>query len=279
MASVLNHKRSVVPKLAALSLLLGFSAANNAQAVTLFSENFEGYTSFSGLVDPVNPGIAKLSEGAQQTWYGARFEGTDTFLSTYSTKASIDADLAIQKFGGLPILSTNTTHTGRVADDAGMLFKISTVGYSSVNLNFDWRTFKSETTDRLVVGYHVGSIADFGGDFTGSACAGNGEAGCYADLRSGSTSAANAWTTGWTELMRVSSSNSWSAASFDLSAAAGNAEVYVAFWMDNGNGDYAKFDNVLVTATPVPEADTYAMLLAGLGLVGYTVSRRKRSFS
>ncbi|MDO8969365.1 MAG: PEP-CTERM sorting domain-containing protein, partial [Saprospiraceae bacterium] len=27
----------------------------------------------------------------------------------------------------------------------------------------------------------------------------------------------------------------------------------------------------------VPEPETYAMLLAGLGLVGYTVSRRKRT--
>ena len=276
MVSVLNHKRSVVPKLAALSLLLGFSAANNAQAVTLFSENFEGYTSFPNydpFLDPVNSGIAKLSEGAQQTWYGARFEGTDTLLSTYSTQASIDADLAIQQFGGLPILSTNTTHTGRVADDAGMLFKINTVGYTNVNLSFDWRTYKAETTDRIVVGYHVGAISDFGADFAGSACAGNGESGCYADLRSG----ANSWTSGWTELMRDSASYSWN--SENLALAAGQSEVWVAFWMDNGNGDYAKFDNVLVTATPVPEADTYAMLLAGLGLVGYTVSRRKRSFS
>ncbi|MBI3430912.1 MAG: PEP-CTERM sorting domain-containing protein [Hydrogenophilales bacterium] len=31
------------------------------------------------------------------------------------------------------------------------------------------------------------------------------------------------------------------------------------------------------TAAAVPEADTYAMMLAGLGLIGYTVSRRKRS--
>ena len=33
------------------------------------------------------------------------------------------------------------------------------------------------------------------------------------------------------------------------------------------------------TAAAVPEADTYAMMLAGLGLVGYSVSRRKRNFS
>ncbi|MYN17666.1 PEP-CTERM sorting domain-containing protein [Rugamonas sp. FT107W] len=33
--------------------------------------------------------------------------------------------------------------------------------------------------------------------------------------------------------------------------------------------------NVLVQALPVPEADTYAMLLAGLGLVGVVARRRK----
>ncbi len=267
MASVLNHKRSVVPKLAALTLLLGLSAANNAQAVTLFSENFEGYSSFPNFdpfLDPVNSGIAKIGEGAQQTWYGARFDGSGSNL------LSIDGDLAVQEFGG-GILSANTSHTGRVADDAGMLFKISTVGYSNVNLSFDWRTFLVGTTDRIVVGYHVGSITDFGADFSGSACAGNGENGCYADLRTG----ANSWANGWTELMRESASNSWNSENFAL--AAGESEVWVAFWMDNGNGDYAKFDNVLVTATPVPEADTYAMLLAGLGLVGYSVSRRKRA--
>jgi hypothetical protein len=43
--------------------------------------------------------------------------------------------------------------------------------------------------------------------------------------------------------------------------------------MDNGEGDYAKFDNVMVTA--VPEAETYAMVLAGLGLVGFMARRRR----
>lgn len=270
MASVRNQKRSAAPKLAAFTLLLGFSAAHNAHAVTLLSEDFEPYTfscGFFGCSD--NSGIAKISEGASETWYGARFE--DTGGGTNGTKSSIDSDLSVQYNGG----GTNTTHTGRVADDAGMLFRISTVGYSSVNLSFDWRTYLAETTDRIVVGYHVGSIADFGSDFAGSACAGNGENGCYADLRSAYTSSANSWTTGWTELMRDSASNSWNSENFGL--AAGESEVWVAFWMDNGSGDYAKFDNVLVTATPVPEADTYAMLLTGLGLVGYAVSRRKRA--
>lgn len=33
-------------------------------------------------------------------------------------------------------------------------------------------------------------------------------------------------------------------------------------------------DNVVFSATPVPESSTYAMLLAGLGLVGFAVRRR-----
>lgn len=43
------------------------------------------------------------------------------------------------------------------------------------------------------------------------------------------------------------------------------------------NQDYLLqgIDNVSLNVTPVPEADTYAMLLAGLGLVGYAARRRQ----
>ena len=266
----INTRRRAAPKLAALALLLGLSAAGSAQAVTLFSENFEGYNSFPNqdpLFDPVNSGIAKISEGANEIWYGARFEHPTTGSNDAS---GINSDIAIQKFGG----GTNNTHTGRTEDDAGMLFKIDTVGLSSVNLSFDWRTFSASwlSGDRFVAGYRVGPLPEFG------SCSGNGEAGCFADLRSG----ANSWDNGWTELLRVGPTDSWHSENYDLSALSGNAvdgqsEVWIAFWLDNGEGDYAKFDNVLVTA--VPEADTYAMLLAGLGLVGYSVSRRKRGLN
>ena len=36
-------------------------------------------------------------------------------------------------------------------------------------------------------------------------------------------------------------------------------------------------DNVAFSAAPVPEPSTYAMLLAGLGLVGFAVRRRAAS--
>jgi hypothetical protein len=243
---------------AAIALLLGLSGSAAAQAVTLFNEDFEGYTSFpvwDPFLDPVNPGIARISEGANEIWYGARFETPDG--------GTIDSDLAVQKFGGP--LSANNTHTGRVEDDAGMLFRIDTTGVSGVNLSFDWRTFLVNfTSDRFVVGYHVGAIAGFG------ACSGEGEDGCFADLRTSLP-----WSAGnWTELLRASRSSSWTSESYLLGNDADNqSEVWIAFWMDNGEGDYAKFDNVMVTA--VPEAETYAMMLAGLGLVGFMARRRR----
>jgi hypothetical protein len=47
---------------------------------------------------------------------------------------------------------------------------------------------------------------------------------------------------------------------------AGNGFQYYANLSENGN---------LTLAAPVPEADTYALMLAGLGLVGYMVRRRR----
>ncbi|WP_310447132.1 EDSAP-1 family PEP-CTERM protein [Thiobacillus sp.] len=46
-----------------------------------------------------------------------------------------------------------------------------------------------------------------------------------------------------------------------------------------GAGNYSITINMTNQASAVPEADTYAMMLAGLGLVGYTVSRRKRTLN
>ena len=252
----------------ALAVLLSLSGIGTSQAINVvFNETFEGYTSFptqDPRFDPVNAGIPKKSEGAAEVWYGARFETPDN--------GTIDQDLAIQQYGG----DSNNTHTGRVEDDAGLLFKLDTTGLDAITLSFDWRTFLVSTTDRFVVGYHVGPIAGFG------ACTGEGEAGCFADLRTTlpwytNQNDLNPTLTGnWSQLLRASKSDPWQDESFLLPDAVENqSEVWFAFWLDNGEGDYAKIDNVLVTA--IPEAKTYAMMLAGLGLIGFTVLRR-RSF-
>lgn len=254
-------------KLAAL-VVLGFSGAGTAQAFTVFNEDFEGYTSFPH-TDPrgiqVNNGIPQISEGASEIWYGARFETPDN--------GTINQDLAVQRFGG----GTNNTHTGRTEDDAGLLFKLDTTGLDAITLSFDWRTFSASTTDRFVVGYRVGAVPGFG------TCTGEGEAGCFA---TGNLNTTMPWyqdqnvqtnpvlTGNWSQLLRDTRSNVWQGESFLLPDAVENqSQVWFAFWLDNGEGDYVQIDNILVTA--VPEADTYAMILAGLGMIGFTVLRRR----
>ena len=66
---------------------------------------------------------------------------------------------------------------------------------------------------------------------------------------------------------RFGPNNHFTTESFLLAAAGDSAEVWITFWMDGGEGDYAKFDNVLVTATPVPlpaAAWLFSAALAGL---------------
>lgn len=268
----MNNKRVTASKQIAIALLLGLSGAGVAQAAatpaTVFFENFEGYTAFPSL-DPrgvrVNPGIPSRSEGASETWYGARFETPDN--------GTVNQDLAIQQSGG----GTNNTRTGRTEDDAGLLFKLNTTNLDNITLRFDWRTFLASTNDRFVVGYHVGPISSFG------SCSGQGEAGCFAENLNtrlpwyvNQNVQTNPVLTGnWTQLLRDTRSNAWKSESFLLpNAVENNSEVWFGFWLDNGEGDYAQIDNVLVTA--VPEADTWAMMVVGLGLVGFSARRRKQ---
>lgn len=250
------------------TIILGSSTAAPASAVSLFSEDFEGYTSFPAhdpLFDPVNPGIPKISEGASEIWYGARFEQADD--------GSINQDLAVQKFGG----GSNNSHVGRTEDDAGLLIKLDTTGMQNITLSFDWRTFSASTSDRFVVGYHAGAVNDFG------TCTGQGEIGCFADL-SGTlpwytTQAGNppVLTGNWEQLLRESKSNSWNSESFVLdTSAADQSEVWIAFWLDNGESDHAKIDNINVTGDLVVVPVPAALWLFGSGLTGLLAATRRR---
>ena len=71
------------PLLAALGLPLAaaLALASPAAATTLFWEDFDGYwkfPSFDPAFDPVNLGLPEVSEGADELWFGARFETPDS---------------------------------------------------------------------------------------------------------------------------------------------------------------------------------------------------------
>jgi len=232
----------------AASLVFGwaFGNARTATAVTIFEETFDGYTSFPdenptqiGIL--YNAGLPLVSEGADERWYGIRFDDPDD--------GSIDSDLAVQAEGNsTPV---NDTPVGRFEDDAGLVFHVSTLLQVDVILAFDWRTAFAETTDRLRVGYFAGAIPDFASSD-------------HLDARAGPF----AWSN-WTELLN-DRGNPWHFESFALPA--GEADVWVAFWLDNGGGDRGNIDNVIVTSTLVPEPAT--LMLLGIGIAALAARNR-----
>ncbi len=246
--------RAVYHALGRTALGLGCAAslvlsAASASAVTLFSEDFDGYTSFPDehpANDFTNAGLPMISEGADEKWYGIRFQTPDG--------GTINQDLAVQQFGG----GSNSTPVGRMEDEAGLVFEISTLGMVSTSLSFDWRTFSASGADRLRAGYYVGDIPAFNsGDFLVA------------------TSGTYAWSN-WIEFTLDPASGqttTWQFEGFALPS--GVANVHVAFWLDNGEGDFGKIDNIAVNATVIPEPSTAALF--GLGFAALVAARHRAS--
>ena len=231
-----------------------------AAATTLFWEDFEGYSHFPSQIpifDPVNVGLPEISEGADELWFGARFQ------TPYSSCSggSVGCDTTVQKYGG----STNPSRVARVSDEAALLFSVDTADFANVMLSFDWRTFSASSGDKLVAGFFTG---DIGLDVFGSDRSADFLTGPYA------------WSN-WTELLRQSRHDNFTSHSFVLPSDVGT--IWVAFWLDDeghrdSTGDYGKVDNIHVQGTaiappPVPEPST--LLLGAAALAAIAATRRR----
>lgn len=247
--------------------LMGVLSAPVAQAEgILFSEDFEGYTEFthSNLgVDPkYNPGVPLISEGANETWYGAYFE-------TPNVIGDVTEDMGVQT----PIwYEPAESNTGRFSNDAGLLFRVDTGNLESALLSFDWHTYEPVAGDNFRAGYFAGSLP-------GSDC--DDSDGCVFDF-----SGEDDFWSSWTELVsgRFVEPPEGGGKSESFALPGGVSELWVAFWMDSDKATgvcpsyycgLAKIDNVMVTAD-VPVPVPAALWLFGSGLLGLIgVARRK----
>lgn len=155
------------------------------------------------------------------------------------------------------------------------MFKISTAGYTNITLTFDWRTFVAETTDKVTVGYFVGDLdamhpSNFAANRT-------------IDLRptsqGGPANGPGNWSNyggSWIQLMAGSGNDLWQLnESFTLTNADNAPEVWVVFWLNNGESDVGKVDNVVVTGLVVPLPA--AVWLFGSGLIGLVAAGRRKA--
>ena len=233
----INGKSCAIASAAVMAA--GIAASANADVTTpIFSEDFQGIAS-NKFSSPTwtRAGVPLIEDGANELWYGARFTGTGS-VSASSNLGALGHPFAYPTHGNV----------GQMQNRRGLLFSVSTLGLSDVELSFDWTTHQASGSDRLRVGYYVGDI-DFGSS------------------RSMNLNNAGLGWGEWTELMSGIHNHGMTNATFELPS---NQEtVWVAFWMDAGSGKYGKIDNVVVT--PAPGA------AALLGLAGLAGTRRRRN--
>lgn len=97
-------------------------------------------------------------------------------------------------------------------DDAAAIRSVNTTGTTGIVLSYFRRTKDAESTDRLVAEWRVGNSGP------------------------------------WTEIERTSSFTTWAQNTYNFPSSADNqSEIQIRLWMDDGEGDHARWDNVLVT--------------------------------
>lgn len=196
------------------------------------------------------------------------FNGT-TALTTYRASGGTDTAGAAYSFGSGSDRALGSIASGAVANPTLALALTNNTGVllDSFTLRFDgeqWRNGGNTATQKLTVQYGFGasfaSVANWisaGAAFdvnslvntaTPGAVAGN-SVGLSADLGGTITTV---WAPGSTLWVRWNDIN------------------------DAGADHGLAIDNVRLSVTAVPEPSTYAMLLAGLGAVGFIARRRRR---
>ena len=142
---------------------------------------------------------------------------------------------------------------------SGVQFNVSTIGYDSVIVSYDLR--HSNTSSR----YELFQYSLDGLNFV--------------DYATFDGNAGDTWFNGRTvNLGSIAGvSNNADFAFRVVATYAPMTSNYAASSTTYAGTGTWRFDMVTVSAAPVPEAETYAMMLAGLGLVGFMAARRRRS--
>lgn len=222
---------------------------NSAQAVELFSDNFNDYSSSSNFRNGITSGSSGWSAARFQNGYGAAID-----------------DISV----GCPLCSEfGDVRHAILRDDVGILIEINTMGLEDVSLSFDWRTALTVQGDSFFAGYYAG---DLGSEFNSSNIA-----------QFNSLHGPSWFFTDWTQIAsgRVSGAG---ASVVDYILPSGVEHLWLAFWFNDsrlGQGIECAFgylEDVNIHGNVVPEPAT--LLLLGSGILGALgLKRREKQFS
>lgn len=235
---------------AVLALALGaLSAHAQAQVVTQWTFNSvpaDAATSTGTLQPGIGIGTASLVGVTSSTFSSGDADGG-------SSDPSSGDDSGWQTSG---YAAQGTNDKGR-----GVRFDVSTVGFEDIVITYDLR--HSNTSSRYEqVQYSLDGIS-------------------FIDIATFDGNAGDTWFKGRSvDLSGISGAND--NPSFAFRVVATFAPGSNAYSAANAGSNYGttgswRFDMVTVSAAPVPEPETYALMLAGLGLVAGVTRRRRRT--